>query len=155
LDKKASGPAKRAISGWLEPKEYDKAAVGRAVVELFDWVYTQPLGTWLAFFRSAIITFVITMVAIFELVPFSDIAAFHEFLPFTLVGVIPDILLSFTYVITNLLSDYIALIIIRRLLVRTSPEPFKALLLGPLLGICLVVGIMVERDIVVWVMHDI
>jgi hypothetical protein len=36
LDKKASGAAKKAISGWLQPKEYDKAAVAAAMVEIFD-----------------------------------------------------------------------------------------------------------------------
>jgi hypothetical protein len=36
LDKKASGPAKKAISGWLQPKGYDKAAVVDATVEIFD-----------------------------------------------------------------------------------------------------------------------
>jgi hypothetical protein len=58
LDKKASGPAKRAISGWLEPREYDRAAVAAAIVELFDRVYTRPLLRWFAFVRSALITIV-------------------------------------------------------------------------------------------------
>jgi hypothetical protein len=56
LDKKASGPAKRAISEWLEPREYDRADVQAAVLEIFDRVYTKPLMAWRAFFRSAIIT---------------------------------------------------------------------------------------------------
>jgi len=41
LDAKSSGPTKRAISGWLEPKEYDRTAVQAAVLEIFDKVYTK------------------------------------------------------------------------------------------------------------------
>jgi hypothetical protein len=36
LDKQASPKAKKAISGWFKPLEYDRAAVAAAVVELFD-----------------------------------------------------------------------------------------------------------------------
>jgi hypothetical protein len=43
LDKKASGPAKKAISGWLVPRQYDRTGIASAILELFDRVYTQPL----------------------------------------------------------------------------------------------------------------
>jgi hypothetical protein len=33
VDKKASAQAKKAISAWLQPKEYDKTAVADAIVE--------------------------------------------------------------------------------------------------------------------------
>ena|ERR1700730_1883359 len=66
LDKKASGPAKKAISSWLEPKEYDKAAVAAAIVELFDRVYTRPLLRWRALGRSASITLLLSGILIYE-----------------------------------------------------------------------------------------
>ncbi len=68
-DKKASGQAKRAISGWLEPKEYDKAAVSAAIIEMFDRVYTRPLLSWRALFRSALITFAVTLIVLREFAP--------------------------------------------------------------------------------------
>jgi len=55
LDKKASGQAKRAISEWLKPLPYDRAAVGAAVVELFDRIYTSPLLSFRAFGRSMLL----------------------------------------------------------------------------------------------------
>src|SRR5258708_4525759 len=65
LDKKASGPAKKALSGWLVPKQYDRAALRGAVLELFDRVYTQPLFDLLAFFRSALIGVLFVALCIF------------------------------------------------------------------------------------------
>jgi hypothetical protein len=39
LDTKSSGPAKKAIAGWLQPKQYDRAAIRSAILDLFDKVY--------------------------------------------------------------------------------------------------------------------
>jgi len=69
LDQKASGPAKEAFSSWLEPKDYDKAAVAAAIVEVFDHVYTHPLLTLRAFRRSATITLVIAAIVLYEVGP--------------------------------------------------------------------------------------
>src|SRR2546430_16016575 len=54
--KKPSGQAKRAISEWLKPLPYDRAAVGAAVVELFGRIYTSPLLSLRAFGRSTLFT---------------------------------------------------------------------------------------------------
>src|SRR6266436_3548644 len=72
LDKKASGPAKKAISGWLVPKAYDRAAISVAILEMFDRLYTQPLLSLRAFRRSAVITIVISCIVVYE---FGDAAA--------------------------------------------------------------------------------
>jgi hypothetical protein len=67
LDTKASAAAKRAISGRLSGVEYDDAAVAKAVLEVFDRVYTKPLRSWRAFGRSALITIVLTIITLYEL----------------------------------------------------------------------------------------
>jgi len=67
LDRKASAQAKRAISRWLVPREYDKAAIQAAILELFDNVYTKPLLARRAFLRSALITICVVLVVLYEL----------------------------------------------------------------------------------------
>jgi hypothetical protein len=64
LDKKASEPAQKAISGWLVPKEYNEAGIRSAILEMFDRVYTRPLLAWRAFRRSTQITVCVTVIAI-------------------------------------------------------------------------------------------
>ena len=128
-DKRLSAQGRRAISGWLDPKPYDKAAVAGAIVELFDWVYTRPLLAWRAFFRSFLITMSIFVVVMVEF-GFSRVTAVWNF----------DIGLdTSTTVISNIASDYLALFIIKRILNANDVAPLKALLLGPLIGIALVI----------------
>lgn len=128
LDKKASGLAKRAISGWLEPTPYDKAAVAAAILELFDKVYTRPLLAWRAFRRSALITTTVIVVGVFEI----TLPALSE-----LVSLGSRIMLSILFM-TNIMSDYVALFVIRWLLITFRLRPVRALILGPLVGILLV-----------------
>ena len=138
LDKKTSAPAKRAISGWLEPREYDKTAVAAAIVELFDRVYTRPLLTWRAFSRSMAITLVVTVVSFYELVSLPN--------PQVWDGSTTSNTSISIFIITNLVSDYIALFIVRALLVTMGLKPFRALLVGPMVGICLVISVIAARD---------
>src|SRR5215470_16016751 len=138
LDRKASGPAKRAISGWLEPREHDKAAVAAAIVELFDRVYTRPLSTWRAFSRSAAISLVVMVAIFYELVPRPNPQVWDGSAKMNTSIAI--------FMISNLVSDYIALFIVRRLLVALGLNPFRALLAGPMVGIGLVVFVIWARD---------
>jgi hypothetical protein len=138
LDKEASGPAKKAISGWLEPKEYDKAAVQAAILEIFDRVYTKPLLGWRAFFRSALITLVVTAVCIFEFGNLFTIPAYLIESPL----VIGTILIS--SILTNIFADYCALFIIRRMLAR-GMSVVTAMTVGPLFGMILVFIVNVLR----------
>jgi hypothetical protein len=55
LDQNASESAKKAISDWLQPREYHKTAVADALIEIFDRLYTRPLLGWRAFMRSSFI----------------------------------------------------------------------------------------------------
>jgi hypothetical protein len=128
LDKKASGPAKRAISSWLEPREYDREAVRAAILEVFDRVYSRPLLAWRAFFRSAVITLVVLILFIYEFAPSPlDITWRFYYTETVVLGIF-----------SNIFSDYTALFAIRRMLNRNRLSPFKAMLVGPLVGICIV-----------------
>jgi hypothetical protein len=133
LDKKASGPAKKAISGWLQPKEYDKTAVANAMVELFDRLYTTPLLGWRAFRRSALFTLCMSLIFLYE---FSRISE-EELIGFLrsggLVWIIP-----ISNLLVNILSDYGGLFIIKRFLILGGRRPIIASLLGPLVGITIV-----------------
>ncbi len=123
LDKKASGPAKKAISGWLDPKEYDRAAVAAAIVEIFDRVYTRPLRARPAFLRSASITVLTSSVILYE----------FAWLPVNIVLIHNQIALL-VYICGTIISDYIALFIIRRLLTNVL-SPMISAFLGPIIGI--------------------
>lgn len=123
LDKKASGPAKRAISGWLEPKEYDKAAVAVAIVELFDRVYTKPLFTLRAVRRSASITVVVAAIGMYEFAR-GSLDETYRF---------PYDVIAYIGVGVNIITDYLSLFVIRRLL-AAKLMPFVAVFLGPFIG---------------------
>jgi hypothetical protein len=131
LDKKASGPAKKAISDWLRPREYDKSAIAAAILELFDRVYTYPLFTWRAFLRSSLITLVVLALFMYEfsLSPF-DKAWNFRFTERATYGVL-----------SNVISDYVALFAIRRMLYTNRVTPQRAMLLGPLVGIGIVMSV--------------
>jgi hypothetical protein len=134
LDKKASGPAKKAISGWLEPAEHDKAAVAAAVLQVFDKIYTEPLLAWRALLRSALITVGVTIIVIQELTGLLDAFKYIDI----------TIIYWPLIVLTNILSDYLALFIIRRSLSRAI-NPMLGLLFGPLLGVVVVTALAVVR----------
>jgi hypothetical protein len=134
LDKKASGPAKKAISGWLEPKEYDKTAVPAAIIELFDRVYTHPLWSWRAFVRSALITLLISGVIIFEFLSYEEIVSkvSHPISRPSAVG-----LIGFT-ILFNIICDFTSLFLVRWFLLRGKTSLFRSAIVGPGLGMLLV-----------------
>ncbi len=152
LDKKASGPAKRAISGWLEPKEYDRAAIAAAVLELFDRVYTRPLQAWPAVLRSALITVTISILFVYELA--GDPSEVHYFpsglrgAAYGYYGESVRVIYFFIALGLNIISDYAALFVIRLWLNNDAPSPLKALLVGPAFGLALITSVIIVRDTV-------
>jgi hypothetical protein len=136
LDKKASGQAKKAISGWLKPRGYDKAAIVSALVEMFDSVYTQPLLRPRAFLRSALITTGVVAVALYE-----D-PVFRPDLLWDMIDPPSRSLLIWAGLLgTNIAVDYVSLFIVRSWLALGRRAPFLAAIIGPLLG-ALVVGLL-------------
>ena len=140
LDRKASGQAKRAISGWFKPLSYDNAAVAAAMVEVFDRFYTQPLLGWRAFVRS--VYFSIIVMAIYLLEQFS-----LNILKLFTISSVPTFIVS--SVPSNVLSDYLSLFIVRKWLIFGRQRPMLALLTGPLVGACVIFVCFVPRDVAI------
>ncbi len=69
LEANASTEAKAAISEWLRSKPTDPLAVGTAIVELFDRVYTPRLASLRALLRSMSITIIVSAILYYELYP--------------------------------------------------------------------------------------
>lgn len=151
LDKQASPKAKKAIAGWLKPREYERAAVSAALVEIFDRLYTRPLLGSRAALRSAVLTSVITLVFLYEIAPTwliwpscPDVDALgragtscpDEFTSARLLAISNTAGL----LITNIVSDYVSLFVVRRFLVLGGDRPAAAILISPILG-ALIVGI--------------
>ena len=57
------------ISNLLQPKQYDKHAVGSTIIWMFDQVYTRHLLSWSAFARSALFTICMTVIFLYESFP--------------------------------------------------------------------------------------
>ena len=154
LDTKASGPAKKAISGWLQPKEYDKAAIAAAILEILDRVYTRPLLAWRAFLRSALITITISTILIYE---FHGLSEYDDFSVSDVLGSFAGlydyrrIRIRLTYLLIsialNVLLDYAALFVIKQWLFKATLSPVKALLVGPVFGLTLVASFIAVRDV--------
>jgi len=124
LDAVSSLKAKRAISDWFKAK-YDSSVIANALVEVFDRLYTRPLLGWRALLRSALFTTVITGLVV--LVFWSRIKIESE-LPFV-----------FSLYLSNVISDYISLYLVRLWLGFTGHKPFVALLAGAIVGAAVVI----------------
>lgn len=127
LDKKVSRPATQAISAWLQPKAYDKAAVSEAIIEIFNRLYTAELLSWRAFWRSSVITICMMIIPIYALYqwrtqPFGLADSLSSFL-----GTLNLIVI----VITSIVSDYISLFVVKYWLTRSKQEPILSILIGP------------------------
>jgi hypothetical protein len=154
LDRKASGPAKRAISGWLEPKEYDKAAVQAAVLEVFDKVYTRPLLAWRAFFRSMAISVITLFIFLHELGLDVKLANSYYWPDEDLLRYVLWYFI-FPFMLTiNVVFDFIALFVVRHWLAKHNLSPAKALIIGPFMGILLVAALLVIRNTIIDVVAD-
>ena len=139
MDNKASEEAKRAITTLLQPKEYNASAVGDAIVEIFDWVYTKHLLSWRAFVRSTLFTLCVTIIVLYETFPGKKDSALYLMWG-TDFQVARDVAISLGVSIgTNIISDYVSLFAVRRLLIAQRDKPLFALWIGPLTGITIVV----------------
>jgi hypothetical protein len=134
LDTQASAQARAAISGWFKPLEYDRAAVAAAVVEIFDRLFTRPLLGWRAALRSALFTIVVTAIFAYEILSIQYVDP-------------PPLQSIAGLLLTNIVSDYISLFIVRKLLVVGGKRPMVALVIGPLAGMFVVLLFALVREI--------
>jgi hypothetical protein len=158
LDERASGPATKAISAWLQPREYDKTAVADAMVEIFDRLYTRPLLGWRAFMRSALFTICMTVVFVYEFGLLSKGNRVENgLMTWTReVGHVWAWFILAQSVLAIVICDYVALFIIRPFLSLGRHRQVIASLLAPVAGISIVLGAFyglgkwVEFEVVQW-----
>ena len=140
LDENASDEAKAALARTMRLKDYKNEQVASALVEVFDRIYTYPLLRWRAFFRSCLFTTVVSAIYLFEIYGWPTFAGITFFL--LLVLVMPH------YLLFNVLSDYLSLFVIRRLLIGSGTKPVKGLVLGAVSGTAIVLGANMLRTVV-------
>jgi hypothetical protein len=141
-----SAKAKRAISDWLQPHKYDRAAVGDAILEIFNFIYSNHLFSLTALKRSACITIVVSFIFYFEMNGFGDFTTkyllFWSYIRIIAEEFIPPLL-------TNIMSDYIALFVVKRYIILGKTNTIKALLLGPLAGMLIVIIFLIIRFLII------
>jgi hypothetical protein len=138
LDRKAAPHARRAIAGWVSGPDYNKGDVAAVIIYLFDRLYSSPLLGVRAFLRCSAISLLLTAIVIFQFHPL----IFH-------VGLMsPEMRHQWTtQIIANILSDYIALFLVRRWLVRGGQRPLTALCAAPLAGLFVIIVVYLIRDV--------
>ncbi|MEH2491091.1 hypothetical protein [Bradyrhizobium sp. AZCC 2230] len=136
LDENASDEAKAALARTMRWKKEQVASV---LVETFDRIYTYPLLRWRAFFRSLLLTTVVSVFYLYEIgkvAPWKWAAGSNAWLL--------DTTLRWeiwtTGLLLNVFSDYLSLFVIRPLLARSGTKPVIGLALGTVSGAVIVVA---------------
>ena len=153
LDENASDEAKVALARTMSLKDYKNEQVASALVEVFDRIYTYPLLRWRAFFRSVLITTVISVIWVFEFMPYflTKVCAAVAAVPSlreemievcnTGVGFWPILIGTTPLLVFNVPSDYLSLFVIRPLLIRSGTKPVISLILGAVSGAAIVLAV--------------
>jgi hypothetical protein len=143
LDKKASGAAKKAISVWLSQKRIAEVAVGDTLCEIFDRLYTRPLLGLRSFGRSTLFTVGMSAIFLYEF----DLHGNRMY-----VGDLSSVFdLGWGWyagLLTNIVSDYFSLFIIRSRLTMEMRRPIRSLVTGALIGILFVIVLFIIRELV-------
>lgn len=138
LDKRVSRQANVALGNWLSSREYNSADSARAVVEVFDRIYSKPLLSWHALLRSFIISIIVTCLVVFHLYSMTFI--------FMFTGCCEVGSQFALQIATNAVADYLALFGIRAVL--SGPlNPLLSLLVGPIIGVFFVLTVYTISDV--------
>src|SRR5580704_4812084 len=143
LDKRASSNAKSAILAFLQPKQYEAGQVADAFLEVFNHIYTPRLLSWRAFARSALFTFIITAIFLYEayrgVVPGIEVLSPTELDPAAGQPTITQAVVSWAFAIgTNIVSDYFSLFAVKGFLASKLSRYRMMPLIGALTGIAIV-----------------
>jgi hypothetical protein len=142
LDDNASDEAKAALARTMTFKNYKNEQIASALVEVFDWIYTSPLLRWRAFFRSLVYTTVVSIIWLYEAAPYAFEIAGNAVAAVVWGGHQTDVAIFVEFVVVlvfNYVTDYLALFVIRPLLIRSGAKPVTGLALGTVSGIAIVV----------------
>jgi hypothetical protein len=145
LDKRASGPAKTVIRNWLKSAHYCNAGVSQMILELFDRIYGHPLLSVRSALRSAGISFLITGLVVAKFVLEAHTSFVLLLHPLFIAGFV-----------TNTISDYISLFVVRRLLRFGITRPMWSLFWSALAGMFIVsVFFLVRVELVVFLRGEV
>ncbi|WP_434886192.1 hypothetical protein [Bradyrhizobium oligotrophicum] len=138
LDKQAAPRARKSISEWFAGPQYQRKDVADAVLYVFDLLYTRPLLGWTAFWRSALISAIVTTLVSIQVYPnVPKFAIYAEFLRWSM----------FTQCLTNIAADYLSLFFVRRWLILGGDRPILALATAPIIGVLIVIACYFVRDV--------
>jgi hypothetical protein len=128
-DKRASGAAKKAFSEWLRSR-YENEQVVSALLELFSRLYGQKLLSWSTLLRTACISLVLSLSYLIHLYSFrrTYLALSISSLSIPMLGML----------LTNVISDYLSLFVVRWSLRKASNAFLWALIVGPAVGAALI-----------------
>jgi hypothetical protein len=127
LDSNASDEATKVISSWLHGRSHNRPDLGNLIISAFDRIYTSPLLSFRAFGRSAAIS-TIAWLSIYFIPLYMGM---YDNPSMPSLGVQTIINLSFEVIMTFLviiISDYISLFFVRKLLILALTHPLKATL---------------------------
>jgi hypothetical protein len=133
LDENASNEAKAALARTMRFKDYKSEQVASALVEVFDRIYTYPLLSWRAFFRSLLFTTVVSTIFLFETGRLRGDASFLV-----------------VALLFNVFSDYLSLFVIRPVLTQSGTTPVINLALGTVSGAAIVITANLLRFFAIW-----
>jgi hypothetical protein len=138
LDKRASGQAKNAISEWIKTSNYDERRVVSGMVEVFDTIYTYPLLRLQPFIRVVIASLILHV----------SIIAILDPIIFTVLTMAPEFRLQILLqLVSNIVSDYFSLFLIRHWLLMSAVRPIFALMTGPVIGLAVIMAVYLVTDV--------
>jgi hypothetical protein len=150
LDKNASPQASQAISRWLKGEPYRRIDVKLGIISAFDNLYSSPLLSVKAFGRS----FIVSSVTLFILNWFWAFIWISHGVHYSLEDLFiptPVELLVFSMII---ISDYLSLFVVRKLLTLAGDKPFLSLFLAITAGGFLVTGVLVTIIVIAYLFYS-
>jgi hypothetical protein len=125
LDKKASRPAKKALTARLQSQPPTKETLANFALEVFDRIYSKPLGHWRALCRSALITTALSVVIWIESETFEyDVWNYEKSM---------KLFIGFSLAV-NIFADYVSLFFIKKLLTAAGRKPALGLIASFIVG---------------------
>lgn len=119
VDSDISPQVKETISRWINRMSHERTAVTASIVQIFDRIYGKKLLSLNTLVRSSLISIVVSVIFIVEQRIVSN------------PSLRPDQTHLFAFSIyANVLSDYLSLFFIKKLLVSLPARPILTLLLG-------------------------
>jgi hypothetical protein len=134
LDSNASDDATKVISSWLHGRSHNESDLGNLLLKAFDRVYTRPVYAFRAFRRSAVISTVIWLLIFY--IPFAveAIPPQAQLASSLILKPGPAHFKSISLLISTVLSDYMSLSSVRRVLVWRRSHPIRASLSATIKG---------------------